>query len=112
MNVTQRIKVDFVQYRSEAEPVLINVTPQLVDEKGTVVGSLPFENVVASQDALAEAAKARGASEWGDADIEAAIRGATRTAPNPEAEIEKEPGDESVLRTIDVPRFPDAGIAW
>src|SRR5689334_13563138 len=109
MSLTKRVKVDFVQYRGADGSVLINVVPQTLDADGTLVGVLPVENVHTTQEALAASAKARGVSEWGDADIEAVILAATKPESIP---MQERDDNEDAPTTRDVLRFPNATVVW
>lgn len=114
MNVSKRLKVDFVQFRKG--DVLINVTPQLVDESGKVVGTEPTVNVHTTQDKLLASATARGVSTWDDPDVEAAIRAdaITESHEEPIPEKEREEGGYTVrIVTTSTPRFePGTVIVW
>lgn len=112
MQVTKRVKVDFVQYRGAKDGVLINVTPQLVDEAGNVVGTLPFENVHTTQDELTAKAAKRGEKVWGDPDVDETILTATRSEPIPEDEREEPAEGEEAVTHRDVLRFPDSKVVW
>lgn len=114
MQVSKRVKVDFVQYRGGGQ-VLVNVIPQLVDENEEVVGSSPVENVVTDQETLTGYAKEADRAVWGDDEIDRAIRSAsrsvTRTEPIPADEQDANgPTERSV--TVEVLRFPGWPVVW
>ncbi len=114
MNVSKRLKVDFVQFRKGE--VLINVTPQLVDESGKVVGTEPTVNIHSTQDKLLARAMERGVSTWDDPDIESEIRAdaITESHEEPIPEKEREEAGYTVrMVTTSTPRFePGIAIVW
>lgn len=107
MNVTPRVKVDFVQYRG-SDFVLVNVILQLINDEGDVVASNPTENVRLSQEDLTARAEANGHKTWGDREVEDAIGAAYITNIVPDMDSE----EEGATKEVRIPRFAGIPIVW
>ena len=69
MNVSQRLFIDSVEYGGNG--LIIKVIPQVVDERGAIVGASGMELVtVPESDAIARgAANGRSDGEWGNTEV-------------------------------------------